>query len=86
MDDYFNPALAIRAAYLAYIRDKDNMAYGVVLGLVASQKAFDRDWCDVYKTANSMIAESEYKTNQLNEAGVKIIMDYIGLYKQDCKE
>ena len=84
MSDYNNPQLALRAAYLAYSRDNKNMAYGTVLGLIASQKAFDRDWCDVYQTANKMIVEMEYENNQLSDAAVKIIMDYIGLYKQDC--
>jgi hypothetical protein len=86
LSDYNKPALAIRAAFLAYKRDPANMSYGVVLGLVAAQKAFDRDWCDVYQTANQMVVGTEYSNNQLNAEAVKIIMDYIGLYKQDCKE
>lgn len=84
MHDYNKPALAIRAAFLAYKRDKKNMAYGTVLGLIAGQKAFDTDWCGVYQRAHQMIVETEYENNELSEAGVKIIMDYINLYQQDC--
>jgi hypothetical protein len=77
MSDYQHPALATRAAYLAYTRDSKNMAYGVVLGLITAQKAFDSDWCDVYKTANRMIVETKYDSNKLKEEGTKIIMDCI---------
>lgn len=85
MDDYFNPAKALRASFLAFMRDQENMVYGTVAGLISAQKAFDYDWCQVYKIGNSLIVEREYKNNLLDDEAVKIIMDYIGLYKQDCK-
>lgn len=85
MDDYFHPAKALRGAFLAFMRDQENMAYGTVAALISAQKAFDYDWCQVYKIGNTLIVEREYSNNLLNDAAVKIIMDYIGLYKQDCK-
>jgi hypothetical protein len=86
MDDYFNPNFALKAAFFAYFRDQENMSYATVLSLIAAQKAFDSDWCNVYRIPKEYIENKTYSNNQLSAEAVKIIMDYIGLYQQDCKE
>lgn len=86
MEDYFHPKLAMRGAFFAFMRDPKNMAYGTVAGLISSQKAFDTNWCSVYKISKELIEDTEYENNLLNAEAQKIIMDYIGLYKDDCKK
>lgn len=85
LGDYFNPKKSFRAVFLAYKRDMDNMAYGTIFALVAAQSAMDANWCNVYKLGQKMIVEPEYKNNIMNEEGQSIILEYLGLYQQDCK-
>ena len=86
MDDYNHPNLSMRAAFFAFMRDTKNMAYGTIAGLISSQKAFDYDWCSVYKISKELIQDTEYENNILSDEAEKIIMDYISLYKDDCKK
>lgn len=86
MDDYFNPKLAFKAIFFAFIRDDQNMSYATVFSLIAAQIAFDSDWCNVYKIPKEYLADKTFTNNQLSPEALKIIMDYVGLYEQDCKE
>lgn len=85
MGDYFNPRDAMKAAFLGYQRDEKSMVHGTALALIASQTAFDADWCSVYQVAHQFIEVEEYDENELSEEGVGVIMKYISLYKDDCE-
>ena len=85
MGDYFNPNLASRAAYLAYVRNPKSMAHATVFTLVACQIAFDFNWCYVYKNGKEFLIDMKYEENRLKPEAVKIIMDYLRLYKSDCQ-
>jgi hypothetical protein len=85
MDNYQTPEYSMRGAFLAYWRDKENMAGGVVLCLIAGQQAMMYDWCKIYESAQMFIVDAEYKTNILKEDAVNIIMEYLNLYEQDCE-
>ena len=85
LGDYFNPKKSFRAVFLAYKRDTENMASGIIFTLVAAQNAMDSDWCQVYEFGQKFMVEPEYKNNIMDQEGQKIILDYLGLYEQDCK-
>lgn len=85
LGDYFNPTLASRGAYFAYVRNPNSMAHATVFTLIACQIAFDSDWCRVYKLGEEFLVDKTYEENILKKEAVKIIMDYLGLYKGDCK-
>ncbi len=85
MGDYFKPAVGMRAAYLGNARDRNSMAHITVFTLIAAQKAFDEDWCRVYKIPQKMLVETTYTLNVLKPEAVKIILDYTDLYKAECK-
>lgn len=85
MGDYFNPNLASRAAYLAYVREPKSMAHAAVFTLIACQIAFDTNWCYVYKNGKEFLIDMKYEENRLKPEAVKIIMDYLRLYKSDCE-
>lgn len=85
MGDYFNPALGMRGAFFAYARDTESMAHMMAFSLIAAQQAFDVDWCQVYMIPRTMLQDYTYTNNLLKEEAITIIMDYIGLYAQECK-
>jgi len=86
MGDYNQPALGMRGGFLAFQRDNESMAHMVPFALLAAQKAFDSNWCTVYQIPHKMLEEGEFTKNKISDAAMKVIMDYINLYKGDCKE
>ena len=86
LGDYFNPNMGGRAAYLAYVREPESMAHSTVFTLIACQIAFDSNWCNVYKLGQEFLVDTRYTKNTLNDAALKIILDYLNLYRGDCKE
>jgi hypothetical protein len=85
MGDYFNPSVALRASYFAFMRNESNMAYGTVFTLIASQVSFDVNWCNVFLIGKMGIVETQYSSSILNQDAVKIIMDYLKLYEESCE-
>jgi hypothetical protein len=85
MGDYNNPAMGMRAGFIGFMRDKESMAHMVPFSLIASQKAFDTNWCNVYQIPHKTLEEDTYTKNNISDEALKIIMDYINMYKQDCK-
>ncbi|OFX61609.1 MAG: hypothetical protein A2046_09915 [Bacteroidetes bacterium GWA2_30_7] len=85
MGDYNKPNLGMKASHLAYSRDKESMAHMVPYALMASQNMFETSWCKVYQISHTMLVETEYSKNKISDDALKIIMDYINLYKEECK-
>ena len=85
MGDYFHPSKAIRGAYFAHLRAESNMAYATAFSLIGSQVAFDYNWCNVYLICHDYIETLAYTDCVLNPKAVKIIMEYINLYKESCE-
>jgi hypothetical protein len=86
MGDYFNPSVALRASYFAFMRNESNMAYGTLFTLIAAQVSFDINWCNVYLIGKMGIVDTQYSTSILNQDAVKIIMDYLRLYEESCED
>jgi hypothetical protein len=85
MGDYFNPSYGMNAANLGFGRDYMSMAHALPLALIASQVAFDFDWCSVYEIPYAMLINQEYSENIVTDEAINIVMDYINLYKVDCE-
>lgn len=85
MGDYFAPAKGMRGGYFCFTRNQKSMAHIVVFTLIAAQKAFDEDWCRVYKIPQKMLIETKYTENIVKPEAIKIITDYTDLYKTECK-
>lgn len=84
MGDYFAPAKGMRGGYFCFTRNQKSMAHIVVFTLIAAQKAFDEDWCRVYKMPQKMLIETKYEVNIVKPEAIKIITDYTDLYKSEC--
>ena len=84
MSDYFNPGPSIPVLQAAVDKLPNSLTAHMILALAEAQAAFDNDWCRVYQ----VVAEVQANKNldqDLNLEAVDIIMEYINLYKNDCK-
>ena len=83
MDDYFNPAQGITTLNLAIKKNSNSKTIKILHALVKAQIAFESDWCAVFTLMNEVIND-HLLVNDLNDAAIKIITDYISLYKSSC--
>jgi hypothetical protein len=88
MGDYFKPQNGFAASYFAINRDTTNMSSVLVYSLIIAQHYMDyRDkWCKVYTYPHAFPIERKYSTGLLNDEAIKIIFEYIDLYKEACSE
>jgi hypothetical protein len=84
MDNYFRPQDGMEWMDLAANKSGAGFTVRMMRALVASQVAFDSDWCQVYTIVNEVYTEDNM-TWDMREEAVTIIMDYIVLYKEECK-
>ncbi len=83
MDDYFNPKKAL--PYLAEAKERQPKSYTVAMvhALTEGQIALKSDWCQVWRVAEK-VENDETLDQDLRPAAQKIILDYMGLYKDSC--
>lgn len=84
MDDYFHPERAISILEEAHKRNKKSYTVAMILAITKAQKAMDSDWCKVWKLTEAVIINQSLDFDMLPEAK-KIILDYMLLYKDECK-
>jgi len=84
LDDYFHADKAL--PYLEKAREKKPKSYtiAIVLALVKAQVAMDSDWCQVWKTAKTVFDNNKLTEDPLRKEAMKIIFDYVVLYRSDC--
>ncbi|MEM7040771.1 MAG: hypothetical protein AAF570_27665 [Bacteroidota bacterium] len=84
MDNYFNVDEAMKLAEMARKANPNSYTCQIVTGLIFAQKAFDSDWCKVWRIVYKVQQNSNLEQDMKREAK-KIIFDYMGLYKDECK-
>ncbi|HEY9596441.1 MAG TPA: hypothetical protein V6D33_02085 [Cyanophyceae cyanobacterium] len=70
----------------AVAKSPEDFSVVLIRSLVQSQNEFERgpaNWCAVYETVQGTVEEFQGERNMRPEA-VQTIMDYIGLYKDNC--
>lgn len=80
MDDYFNVAEAVIYAKEAKSRNKESYTINIICALIEAQNAFDSDWDEVYNLTNE-VRNNRSLNRDMKEDAVKIIFDYMDLYK-----
>ncbi|MEX1002728.1 MAG: hypothetical protein WDZ35_11490 [Crocinitomicaceae bacterium] len=86
MEDYFHPEKCMSGAFFCFVRNEKSMAHATVFALIACQNSFDYDWCKIYQLGQLYLVETDYEENKLSTEAVKIILDYLNLYGDSCKE
>ena len=84
MDDYFHPEKALPILEEAHKVMKESFTVSIILAIAKAQRAFDSDWCEVWKLTEVVLQNKELNQDLRPEA-IKMIVDYMILYKEYCK-
>jgi hypothetical protein len=84
MDDYFEPQDGIDIAEMALKKNPTSYTFNLITSLMKAQTMMDKSWCDLFKLTDTVDKNSLLKRDMKKEA-VKIIFDYMNLYKSSCK-
>lgn len=86
MDNYFDVDDAIKYAQKAKSKNEENSyTINIICALIEAQKAMDSDWCEVYKLTNNVRVNTTLNKDMKDDA-IKIIFEYMDLYKDSCKQ
>ncbi len=83
MDNYFNVDNAIDYAEKALQKNPESFTFNLITAIIKAQKAMNSDWCEVYRIADK-VRKNISLIRDMNDEAVKIIFDYISLYKKYC--
>lgn len=84
MDNYFEVDVAIKFAEAAVKKNPKSYTFQIITALIKAQKAMATDWCSVYQLAHN-VRTNTILERDMNDAAIKIIFDYMDLYKEECK-
>ena len=84
MDDYFHPEKALLLLEEAHKVMKESFTVSIILALTRGQKVMDYDWCEVWRLTEEVLKNKELRQDLRPEA-IKMIIDYMVLYKEYCK-
>lgn len=82
LDNYFDVNEAIEFAEQALVKNPKSYTFNIICALIKAQLAFDSDWCKVYSLTNDVRTNISL-SNDMNEEAIKIIFEYMDLYKCD---
>jgi hypothetical protein len=84
MDNYFDVKEAVVYADLAAKKNKKSYTIQLVVGIIKAQKAFDSDWCAVYKLTDAVRTNAGLTMDMRKEAS-DAVFEYMDLYKDSCQ-
>jgi len=84
MDDYFHPEKALPILEEAYKTMGNSFTVSIILALAKAQRAFDSDWCEVWRLTEEVLKNKALRQDLRPEA-VERIVDYMILYKEYCE-
>lgn len=84
LDDYNAPEDALPFLNAAQDKMNDSYTVSVIEALIKAQLAMVKDFCKAWKSTNKVFTNKNLNDDMREEA-VKIIYDYMILYKKDCK-
>ncbi len=84
MDNYFEVKDAVVYAELATRKNKKSYTIQLIAAIIKAQKAFDADWCAVYKLTDAVRTNTSLTMDMRNEASVAVF-EYMDLYKESCQ-
>ncbi|MFH0895168.1 MAG: hypothetical protein V2A54_12100 [Bacteroidota bacterium] len=86
MDDYFFPDDAITILEKAVDKNPMSFTCNIIFAMAKAQKVMNSisAWCKVWKLAEAVETNKDLKRD-MREDAIKIIMDYMILYKGSCK-
>ena len=85
LDNYFDVDDAIKFAQKAKLKKKNSYTINIICALIEAQKAMGSDWCEVYNLTNNVRINDALQID-MKEDAIKIIFEYMDLYKDYCEE
>ncbi|MCF6364946.1 MAG: hypothetical protein L3J35_01975 [Bacteroidales bacterium] len=83
MDNYNDIDDALKYAEYALKKNSKSYTYNIIAALIKAQKAFNSDWCKVFKLTDNVRNNNSLKIDMKVEA-ITIIFDYMDLYEAEC--
>jgi len=84
MENYHNPEKSFVFLKESLKQLKSSFTARMIYALVRSQIAMNTDFCKVWKYSDKIFSNKELNSD-MTQSGVKIIYDYMVLYKDYCK-
>lgn len=84
MDNYFDVREALEIAEKALSKNKKSYTFNIITALIRAQNVFDKDWCGVYKSTDSVRKNKKLKLD-MKKPAIDIIFGYMDLYKDECE-
>ncbi len=85
LDNYFDVDDAIKFAQKAKSKNKNSYTINIICALIEAQKAMGSNWCEVYNLTNNIRVNDALQID-MKEDAIKIIFEYMNLYKDYCKK
>lgn len=83
LDNYFDVTQAVEYAKLAEKKEPKSYTFQLIAALIRAQKAFDDNWCEVYRLTDSVRSNTALKMDMKPEAS-QLIFDYMDIYREYC--
>ena len=84
LDNYHDVTPALVYAEKALKANPNSYTYQIIVAIIKAQKAFDQDWCEVYKLTDNVRTNPELMVDIKVEA-IDLIFEYMDLYEDSCK-
>jgi hypothetical protein len=83
LDNYFDCKDALKIADEALNMNPKSYTFNIIRGLIKAQVLFDHSWCSVWQATNDVRINKDL-TIDMNAEAIRIIFEYMDLYKEDC--
>lgn len=83
LDNYFDVNVALQLANLPQLKTEKSLTIQLIRGLIQAQQNLSKSPCAIYTEMHKIQLDKSLKQD-LNATALKIIFEYIGLYKKGC--
>lgn len=83
MDNYFDCNDALRIADEALALNPKSYTFNIIHALIKAQVLFDVSWCELWNETN-IVRNNKSLTMDMNAEAIRIIFEYMDLYKEEC--
>lgn len=84
MDNYFDVREALEIAEKALSKNKKSYTFNIITALIRAQNVMDKNWCEVFKSTDSVRKNKQLKLD-MKKPAIDIIFGYMDLYKEECE-